>query len=894
MLSYLLLAGVACAADGPIAIDVPVRSTTVDFDAEIVPILRAHCIACHNDKKDSGGLVLESPQAMRKGGEHGPAIVPGKGAESLLLNVAAHRQKSFMPPANNNVGAKPLSPAQLGLLKLWIDQGAASGKTLQRDVRFQPLPTGFQPSFAAAVTPDGQYAVCSRGNRIDVYHLPAGKLTATLVDPNVGTAHRDVIRSLAFDATGDQLASGGFREVKLWRRPRVVELAEWPHEAPLRTLAIHADGKVAATGDERGRLCIWDVGTNRQSRSVQAHTGEVTGLSFSPDGTTLFSCSLDKALCAWNVADGSAVGKIVTDHPLHALASIHRGAGIVVGDADGVVRIWDAAAFRGAAVKAVREIKAHEQGVTALAAIPGSDGDFLSGGVDGFIRRWNAESGTKVRELENGGPVAAVAVRPYGNRIAAAGPTFVNLFSDDAKPIAHLQGDPRLAVVAPRLEAELVLTRAFIERTKQDLKSYEGLERAVKVKADEVKKAETELAEAKKKRDDKLAAAEKSKSDKKSSMVAARALADAEVAVAVAESVVERAQIIAKRTTDKLEGVRKELSAREELLRQQTAARDAASAAAKAARPIIRSVAFSADNRRLAIGCDDGAVHFHDADAGVATESHANHRGAVPAMAFAKDGVLVTASADRRALVWDASSDWRLQRTIGSVQHPERLVDRVLALDFSSDGKRLFTGGGVPGRSGELKLWEIADGRLIREIHGAHEDAVFGVRISPDGQKLASISADRFVKIFDASSGDLIRVLGGHTAHVLGVSWKADGRMLISSGADSVLKLWDVETGNLLRTLKGGIYDNGRYKSEVTSVAFIGDSEEILAASGDGTVRLHRISSENDVLKFSGAKGYQYAVAATPSGQYVISAGSDGVLRVWSGHDQKPKQVFTP
>jgi len=98
----------------------------------------------------------------------------------------------------------------------------------------------------------------------------------------------------------------------------------------------------------------------------------------------------------------------------------------------------------------------------------------------------------------------------------------------------------------------------------------------------------------------------------------------------------------------------------------------------------------------------------------------------------------------------------------------------------------------------------------------------------------------------------------------------------------------------LLRTMKGGVFDNGRYKREVTSVSFIGDSEEILAASGDGTVRLHRVSSDNDIMKFAGVTGYQYAVAATPSGQVVLAAGSDGILRVWSGHDQKPKHTFAP
>ena len=59
-------------ADGPIAIEVPVRTRPVDFDAEIMPILRTNCLACHNAKKDSGGLNLESVEQIVKGASMAP------------------------------------------------------------------------------------------------------------------------------------------------------------------------------------------------------------------------------------------------------------------------------------------------------------------------------------------------------------------------------------------------------------------------------------------------------------------------------------------------------------------------------------------------------------------------------------------------------------------------------------------------------------------------------------------------------------------------------------------------------------------------------------------------------------------------------------------------------
>jgi WD40 repeat protein len=218
----------------------------------------------------------------------------------------------------------------------------------------------------------------------------------------------------------------------------------------------------------------------------------------------------------------------------------------------------------------------------------------------------------------------------------------------------------------------------------------------------------------------------------------------------------------------------------------------------------------------------------------------------------------------------------------------------VLAIDFGCNGAYLATGGGVPSRSGELKIWRTCDGRLMREFRDAHRDTVLAVRFSPDGQRLASAGADRVIKIWSVDDGRLIRVLSGHAGHVLSLSWSGDGAQLVSGGADQVLKLWDVAEGSLVRTMKGTTYQIGAYKREVTSAAFVGDSEQILASSGDGTVRLHRTTSDNDILTYARADTFVYSAAATPDGRTVIAGGADGILRVWSGQDRAMKQALAP
>src|SRR3954447_7412277 len=100
------------------------RKSAVDFEKEVLPILKANCLACHNQTSSKGDLVLETPQTMRKGGESGPAVSPGKPSESLIFQAASHQKRPLMPPKDNKVAASDLKPEELGLLKLWIEQGA--------------------------------------------------------------------------------------------------------------------------------------------------------------------------------------------------------------------------------------------------------------------------------------------------------------------------------------------------------------------------------------------------------------------------------------------------------------------------------------------------------------------------------------------------------------------------------------------------------------------------------------------------------------------------------------------------------------------------------------------------------------------------------------------------
>src|SRR5262245_36008917 len=89
------------------------------FADKVKPLLDSRCVSCHGPDKVKGGLRLDSRDAAIKGGDAGPAVVPGKPAESLLLQAVMHAKKDLeMPPKER------LTTNDIAVLERWIQDGA--------------------------------------------------------------------------------------------------------------------------------------------------------------------------------------------------------------------------------------------------------------------------------------------------------------------------------------------------------------------------------------------------------------------------------------------------------------------------------------------------------------------------------------------------------------------------------------------------------------------------------------------------------------------------------------------------------------------------------------------------------------------------------------------------
>jgi WD40 repeat protein len=129
-----------------------------------------------------------------------------------------------------------------------------------------------------------------------------------------------------------------------------------------------------------------------------------------------------------------------------------------------------------------------------------------------------------------------------------------------------------------------------------------------------------------------------------------------------------------------------------------------------------------------------------------------------------------------------------------------------------------------------------------------------------------------------------VRVFEGHTHHVLGTSFRADGRVLASAGADNVVKIWDMITGDRKKNIDG-------WDKEVTSLQFIGATDQILTSAGDNRVRLVRDSGA-EVRSITGLPEFMYGAASTATASVIVGGGQDSVLRVWDGTTGKEVVAF--
>ena len=692
---------------------------------------------------------------------------------------------------------------------------------------------------------------------------------------------------------------------------------------PLTTGSIASDGLLSGSAD--GTLRQWDVAAEKSVRELK-HEAPVTAIAVRADGRRFASAGTNKVVRLWNSEDGKQVAELKGDrYASELVAETERALTVAKSDVEfrkkalevaeaeskkQGERVAKAAETNAATEKIFAEKKKgfDEAGVAKAKA----DKDLtellaeIQRVTEGFEKA--AQAGKDAAAKAKSASLKAVETKLTAERAALTKADAEKIATDAAAVAARTKatGDndlpPEAKPVAQRIAEDAAgvaaKTKSFAEAVTMDAEAKKKLAAEAATAAEkaieEVASLSFAAGQLKPGYDKSLAEApEKRKQATNTVESTTKALASAEGEFKKAETrksvtnhELELAQQAAGRGSNAVVGAKAELAVVGSAQKKIEADLEKSRQAAAAAELPARALAFSPDDRTLATAGDDRRVHTWSAETGAAFEVLRGHEGVVSALAFTDATTLVSGAQDGRITCWDLNPSWTLARTIGSGEVDSPLTDRVNALDFSPDGGTLATASGEPTRSGEVMLWSLADGKLLRAFTNVHSDAVLSLRFSPDGNFLASSSADRFARVVELATGKVVKAFEGHTSYVLGVAWKRDSRTLASAGADKVIKMWDFTSGERKKNIEGA-------DKEVTAIAFVGATGEAVASSGDSQVRLLRENGEK-VRSFEGGTEFMNTVAVTPDGQTVVAGGQDGMMHVWDGTSGKKLATFGP
>lgn len=184
------------------AAEEPAESTkskpAVDFDAQIKPLLAAHCVKCHGPKRQEGGLRLDRRDPAFRGGDSGKVILAGNADQSELLRRISADEGERMPPVEK--GNKPLSKEQVALLRKWVDGGANwpkdSGRlTVESDHwAYQPVKDVRPPKF--------DEAAAKRWVRNPIDGFVLAGLRKKGIEPSPAADRYTLIKRLYYDLVG--------------------------------------------------------------------------------------------------------------------------------------------------------------------------------------------------------------------------------------------------------------------------------------------------------------------------------------------------------------------------------------------------------------------------------------------------------------------------------------------------------------------------------------------------------------------------------------------------------------------------------------------------------------------------------------------------------------------
>jgi len=362
-------------------------SNSVSYHKQILPILQAKCLGCHQPAKASGGYVMTSFEKLLSGGDsETPAVVAGKPDESYLLELITPVDGEAEMPKE----ADPLAETEIELFRKWIEQGANDDtpSNSQKQYSLDNPPSYSAPPVITSLdfSPDGKLLAVAGFHEVLLHHADGSGLVARLI----GMSER--IESVHFSPDGSRLAVAGGQparmgEVQIWD----VAERKLTLSLPITYDTVYGanwspDGKLISFGCSDNTVRAIEANTGKQVLFQGSHSDWVFDTVFSVQGDHIVSVGRDRTAKLTELATQRFVDNITTITPgiskggIGSVARHPTSDAIVVGGGDGVPKIY----------RMYRESK----------RVIGDDANLIK----------------KLPQL--GGPVLGVAFSPDGKRVA--------------------------------------------------------------------------------------------------------------------------------------------------------------------------------------------------------------------------------------------------------------------------------------------------------------------------------------------------------------------------------------------------------------------------------------------------------------------------------------------
>jgi len=284
----------------------------------------------------------------------------------------------------------------------------------------------------------------------------------------------------------------------------------------------------------------------------------------------------------------------------------------------------------------------------------------------------------------------------------------------------------------------------------------------------------------------------------------------------------------------------------------------------------IRSLAFAPNGTLLASGSTDQTVRIWDAATGQLLATLRGHTGFIGGVAFSPDGTtLASASRDGSARLWDVASG----KEIGSfsfrtaLDPDTNLRHWATGVTFSPDGKMLAVGS----TEGVVYLVDAKSGQIIHQLRGHTNWIVIrGLAFSPDGKTLYSAGLDATVRVWDVARGVQTAMLDVHRLDIFSIAISPDGERLASvSDQEGRVIVWDLMKQRPDLNLRIGL-------GLITSLVFSPDSEVLGSVGYNGIIQL-RLLANDQVRQFAGSATSVQSLAFLPNGRLVTITEQDTV-----------------